>query len=163
MISLHIFAVYRLSRYSLLLGFIMSKNPKGLWFYVLIESSVCYSSRFFEEYFPSQSIILSDPVFSLQTLFPSAVRISKHYHGTLQFLPKCVFLEFFVKDSLWYKINQLCTTVRCHYIVITGNLWAKNCCIIIDSLSRGVKQKLVSIFHSWFHLIMAVYDQSPYV
>jgi len=55
-------AQYRwLVRYSLLLGFIMSKNPKGLWFYILIESSVCNLSCFFDmikprrkEYLPSQ-------------------------------------------------------------------------------------------------------------
>ena len=53
-------------------------------------------------------------------------------------------------------LKKPCATARCHYIVITSNLWANNCCTIIVSLSRGVKQKLVSIFQSLFHLIMAV-------
>ena len=38
--------IYWLGRYSFLLGVIMSKKPKGLWFYVLIESSVRKLSHF---------------------------------------------------------------------------------------------------------------------
>ena len=61
--------IYWLGRYSFFLGFIMSKNPKGLWFSILIKISVCNLSRlkvwfifgFFDiikprrkEYLPSQ-------------------------------------------------------------------------------------------------------------
>ena len=40
--------IYWLSRYSFHLGFIMSKNPKGLWYYILIKSSVSNLSLFFD-------------------------------------------------------------------------------------------------------------------
>ena len=59
-----------LGRYYFLLGFNMAKNPKDLWFYILIESSVRNLSHFFDiikprrkEYLPTQKIISSDPVF----------------------------------------------------------------------------------------------------
>jgi len=62
--------IYWLGRYSSLLGFIMSKNPKGLWLYILIESSVCNLSCFFDmikprrkECLQSQYTSLSDPIF----------------------------------------------------------------------------------------------------
>ena len=40
--------IYWLSGYSFPLGFIMSKNPKGLWFYILIKSSVRNLLHFFD-------------------------------------------------------------------------------------------------------------------
>ena len=39
--------IYWLGRFSFLLGFIMPKEPKGLWFHLLIKSLVCNLSRFF--------------------------------------------------------------------------------------------------------------------
>ena len=40
--------IYWIGRYSFLLVFSMSKNPKGLWFYILIKSSVLNLSQFFD-------------------------------------------------------------------------------------------------------------------
>ena len=60
-------------------------------------------------------------------------------------------------------LKKPCVVARCTHFAIVDNLTSKNGCIIIGSPSWGVKQKLVSIFHSLFHLIMAVPDQSPYV
>ena len=68
--------IYWLFRFSCLMGFIMSKNPKGLWFHLLIKSSVRNLSRCFDIIKPRRKenlqrwkIILPDPVFNLNFIY----------------------------------------------------------------------------------------------
>ena len=88
-------------------------------------------------------------------------RKSKILWRCLQVQSKSNSLSVFTFYSTVLK--KPCVVARCTHFAIVDNLTSKNGCIIIGSPSWGVKQKLVSIFHSLFHLIMAVPDQSPYV
>ena len=65
--------IHWLSRYSFLQSFIVSKYPKGLLFYISIQSSVCKLKCLFDitkcrrkVYLSGQWIILSYPIFSIQ-------------------------------------------------------------------------------------------------